>query len=251
MLTATYTLVALSVEQAHIRLSLLSFQKYVQSTLTRQQSLTLSQLEYACETLERLYQACHWRKVELYLIPALRQATERADQLLDELSRLNQSALAVVRRLKENLVEGNRDDGEVLAICESMDSFCSALLHRLEKEEKELFAIARSAICGEAWFAIANKLLVHDAQMAEARRSGVDAGLPERDTGDAPGIARHAGQDGERVDQSKGEPIAIVPRLAPPAGAVSQLDIVLPESRPELRQRALKRLSGQRAAGGE
>ncbi|GGB88879.1 hemerythrin domain-containing protein [Pseudoduganella buxea] len=245
MLTATYTLVALSVEQAHIRLSLLSFQKYVQSTLTRQQSLTLSQLEYACETLERLYQACHWRKVELYLIPALRQATERADQLLDELSRLNQSALAVVRRLKQNLVEGNRDDGEVLAICESMNSFCSALLHRLEKEEKELFAIARSAICGEAWFAIANKLLVHDAQMAEARRSGVDAALPDGT----------AGSDKGRGQAPESEPIAIVPRLAPPAGAVTQLDIVLPELqsdlRPELRQRALKRLSGQRAAGGE
>ena len=246
MLTATYTLVALSVEQAHIRLSLLSFQKYVQSTLTRQQSLTLSQLEYACETLERLYQACHWRKVELYLIPALRQATERADQLLDELSRLNQSALAVVRRLKQNLVEGSRDDGEVLAICESMNSFCSALLHRLEKEEKELFAIARSAICGEAWFAIANKLLVHDAQMAEARRSGVDAALPDG----AAGSDRAAGREAPESD-----PIAIVPRMAPPAGAVTQLDIVLPERpsdlRPELRQRALRRLSGQRAAGGE
>ncbi len=245
MLTATYTLVALSVEQAHIRLSLLSFQKYVQSTLTRQQSLTLSQLEYACETLERLYQACHWRKVELYLIPALRQATERADQLLDELSRLNQSALAVVRRLKENLVEGNRDDSEVLAICESMNSFCSALLHRLEKEEKELFAIARSAICGEAWFAIANKLLVHDAQMAEARRSGVDAALPDG----------AASSDKGRGQAPESEPIAIVPRLAPPAGAVTQLDIVLPDLqsdlRPELRRRALKRLSGQRAAGGE
>lgn len=204
MLTATYTLVALSVEQAHIRLSLLSFQKYVSSTLNRQQSLTLSQLEYACETLERLYQACHWRKVELYLIPALRQATERADQLLDELSRLNASALAVVRRLKHNLEQGVQDDGAAQAVRESIDNFCTALLQRLEKEEKELFAIARSAICGEAWFAIANKLLAHDAKVAEARRSGGDARPPDA------------------------EPIAIVPRQAPPAGAVTELDILIP-----------------------
>ena len=204
MLTATYTLVALSVEQAHIRLSLLSFQKYVASTLNRQQSLTLSQLEYACETLERLYQACHWRKVELYLIPALRQATERADHLLDELSRLNASALAVVRRLKHNLEQGVQDDGAAQAVRESIDNFCNALLQRLEKEEKELFAIARSAICGDAWFAIANKLLAHDAQVAEARRSGSDARPPEA------------------------EPIAIVPRPAPPAGAVTELDILIP-----------------------
>ncbi|MGO4376966.1 hemerythrin domain-containing protein [Pseudoduganella sp. RAF53_2] len=171
MLTATYTLVALSVEQANVRLSLLSFQKYVQSTFLRQQSLTLSQLEYACETLERLYQACHWRKIELYLIPALREATEQANQLLDELSRLNQNALSVIRRLQGELDSaGMRSEQQVTEVCEAIEAFCAAMLQRLEKEEKELFALARSAISGEAWFAIANQFLAHDAQMVEARR---------------------------------------------------------------------------------
>jgi hemerythrin-like domain-containing protein len=171
MLTATYTLVALSVEQANVRLSLLSFQKYVQSTLVRQQSLTLSQLEYACETLERLYQACHWRKIELYLIPALRQATEQANHLLDELSRLNQAALTVIRRLQSELdSEGSRSEQQVAQVCEAIEGFCAALLQRLEKEEKELFSIARSAIGGDAWFEIANQFLAHDAQVVESRR---------------------------------------------------------------------------------
>lgn len=171
MLTATYTLVALSVEQANVRLSLLSFQKYVQSTLLRQQRLTLSQLEYACETLERLYQACHWRKIELYLIPALQNATEQANQLLDELSRLNQSALSVIRRLQAELDSAvDYSEQQVAEVCESIETFCSVLLQRLEKEEKELFTIARATIGGEAWFDIANKFLAHDAQVVEARR---------------------------------------------------------------------------------
>ncbi|WP_426338660.1 hemerythrin domain-containing protein [Pseudoduganella sp. S-14] len=171
MLTATYTLVALSVEQANVRLSLLSFQKYVQSTLLRQQRLTLSQLEYACETLERLYQACHWRKIELYLIPALQNATEQANQLLDELSRLNQSALSVIRRLQAELDSAvDYSEQQVAEICESIETFCTVLLQRLEKEEKELFTIARATIGGEAWFDIANKFLAHDAQVVEARR---------------------------------------------------------------------------------
>ena len=171
MLTATYTLVALSVEQANVRLSLLSFQKYVQSTLLRQQRLTLSQLEYACETLERLYQACHWRKIELYLIPALQDATEQANQLLDELSRLNQSALSVIRRLQAELDSAvEYSEQQVAEVCESIETFCSVLLQRLEKEEKELFTIARTTIGGEAWFDIANKFLAHDAQVVEARR---------------------------------------------------------------------------------
>ncbi|MBB3222539.1 hypothetical protein [Pseudoduganella umbonata] len=235
MLTATYTLVALSVEQANVRLSVLSFQKYVQSTLTRQQSLTLAQLEYACETLERLYQACSWRKVELYLIPALRQATQRADQLLDELSRLNGLALDVVRRLKDGAgraaphgVLAGREDhaasgeepqfGHVSAFCEAIDSFCTTLLQRLEKEEKELFAIARSAICGDAWFAIANKLLAHDAQVAEARRSGAD-------------------------DPAA---ISLAPRLAPPAAPVDSIDVRMPavQLAQAARARALPRAAG-------
>jgi hemerythrin-like domain-containing protein len=171
MLTATYTLVALSVEQANIRVSLLSFQKYVQSTLLNQNSLTLSQLEFACESLHRLYQACHWRKIEMYLIPAIREATEQANQLLDELNRLNETALGVIRSLRQQIAE-SKDESEQRAheICAGIDAFCESLLKRLDKEEKELFAVARTAIGGEAWFAIANQFLLHDANVAEARR---------------------------------------------------------------------------------
>ncbi|WP_374583957.1 hemerythrin domain-containing protein [Pseudoduganella sp.] len=144
----------------------------MQSTLLRQQRLTLSQLEYACETLERLYQACHWRKIELYLIPALQNATEQANQLLDELSRLNQAALAVIRRLQSELdLASEHSERQVADICAAIETFCTVLLQRLEKEEKELFSIARTAIGGEAWFDIANKFLAHDAQVVEARRS--------------------------------------------------------------------------------
>lgn len=174
MLTATYTLVALSVEQASVRLSLLSFQKYMRSTLMQQNRMTLSQLEYACENLNTLYQACHWRKTEMYLIPALRDATERADQLLDELNRLNQSALTSIRLLQDKLgALADVRDEQVSEVCESIDTFCSALLKRLEKEEQELFALARNAIAGETWFSIANQLMMHDKHLDEMKRSGL------------------------------------------------------------------------------
>jgi hemerythrin-like domain-containing protein len=174
MLTATYTLVALSVEQSSVRLSLLSFQKYVRTTLMQQNRMTLSQLEYACENLNTLYQACSWRKTEMYLIPALRDATERADHLLDELNRLNQSALLSIRLLQEKLgALADVRDQQVSEICDSIDTFCAALLKRLEKEEQELFALARNAIAGETWFSIANQLLMHDKHLDEMKRSGL------------------------------------------------------------------------------
>ncbi|CDG82220.1 hypothetical protein [Janthinobacterium agaricidamnosum] len=172
MLTATYTLVALSVEQASVRVSLLSFQKYVQATLRQQNSITLAQLQYACDHLDRLYQTCHWRKIEMYLIPAIRQATERADRLLDELSTLNRAALDNVNAIQQRAgsVAAHTEE-QVEHICANIDAFCTVLLQRLEKEERELFAIARSVICGEAWFSIANQFLAHDARAEERRRS--------------------------------------------------------------------------------
>ncbi|WP_229259895.1 hypothetical protein [Duganella aquatilis] len=136
--------------------------------------MTLSQLEYACENLNTLYQACHWRKTEMYLIPALRDATERADQLLEELNRLNQSALVSIRVLQDKLGSlADVRDEQVSEVCDSIDAFCATLLKRLEKEEQELFALARNAIAGETWFSIANQLMMHDKHLDEMKRSGL------------------------------------------------------------------------------
>jgi hemerythrin-like domain-containing protein len=171
MLTATYILVALSVEQASIRLNLLSFQKYVHGQLQAQRSMTLAQLQYACDNLNRLYETCHWRKIERYLIPAIRQAAPQADRLLDELGALNASALEILVSLQTRLDEAApRNDAQVSEFCDAIDAFCSVLLERLKKEEGELFAVARRAICGEAWFNIAHQFLRHDAQVEETRR---------------------------------------------------------------------------------
>jgi len=191
-------LVALSVEQASVRLSLQSFQHYVQASLRQQSSISLAQLQYACDSLNRLYQACHWRKVEMYLIPAIRQATVGADRLLDELSMLNNAALDIVKAMQERTGGMTaHNDEQVGQLCASMDAFCTALLKRLEKEEGELFAVARSVICGEAWFSIANQFLLHDARAEETRRNKAaviplptaQAGLSAFDLPDVPPLA--------------------------------------------------------------
>ena len=172
MLTATYTLVALSVEQATLRMNLQSMQKYVRSTLMQQNSITLDQMAYACGMLNQIYQACHWRKMDMYLIPAIRVATERADQLLEELSHLNQAALEAIRSLQDQygaLADG-RDD-KAGKIFDTIETFCASMLLRLEKEEQELFAVARRVIDGKEWFSIANQLMLHDRQQEEARRA--------------------------------------------------------------------------------
>ncbi|WP_219134809.1 hypothetical protein [Janthinobacterium sp. UMAB-60] len=171
MLTATYILVSLSVEQASIRMSLLAFQKYMQVQLRQQSRLSLAQLQYTGDWLSRLYQGGYWRKVEMYLVPAIRQAAPHADGLLDEINGLNHVALESINVVQQR-AGAAFDHSELQAgqLCAAIDAFCAALLQRLEKEERELFALARKVIVGEAWFAIAYQFLAHDARAQEARR---------------------------------------------------------------------------------
>lgn len=175
MLTATYILVSLSVEQASIRMSLLAFQKYMQVQLRQQSRLSLAQLQYTGDWLNRLYQGGYWRKVEMYLVPAIRQAAPPSDGLLDgllnELNGLNHVALESINLVQQR-TGAAIDHSELQAgqLCAAIDAFCAALLQRLEKEERELFALARKVIVGEAWFAIAYQFLAHDARAQEARR---------------------------------------------------------------------------------
>lgn len=175
MLTATYTLVSLSVEQASIRVSLLSFQQYMHAQLRQQRQLTLAHLDYAGDWLNRLYQFGYWRKIDQYLVPAIRQATPHADGLLAELGRLNHAALESVnlvqRRAMAAIDSTEQLEQQVEQLGAAIDSFCAALMARLEMEERELFALARRVIAGEAWFAIAYQFLAHDARVEENRRS--------------------------------------------------------------------------------
>jgi hemerythrin-like domain-containing protein len=170
MLTATYTLVALSVEQTSIRAGLQSLQKLLQTNFLDKQSLSAAQVEVTCDALRRLYESCHWRKLDKFLIPALRRAGQGAETLLTELDALSQSAadaMAVAQRAVDSASLDSQQ--RVEEFCGAALQFCRALLERLEREERELFSAASSLISGEAWFAIANQMLAHDAYQQESR----------------------------------------------------------------------------------
>jgi hypothetical protein len=208
MLTATYILVSLSVEQASIRMSLLAFQKYMQVQLRQQSRLSLAQLQYTGDWLNRLYQGGYWRKVEMYLIPAIRQATPHADGLLNELNGLNHAALESINLVQQRAGAAfELSELQAGQLCAAIDAFCAALLQRLEKEERELFALARKVIVGEAWFAIAYQFLAHDARAQEARRGKAQVlpfvlPVPLPAPGTPAGAAETAGSAGTSADDA-------------------------------------------------
>jgi hemerythrin-like domain-containing protein len=170
MLTATYTLVALSVEQTSVRTSLQSLQKLLHSTLRQQAALSPMQVEVACDTVRRLYENCHWRKLDKFLIPALRRASSVADKLIDDLDALSKAAADAMDAAMQAVDTATLDsEARVRQFCVALERFCGALLERLEREERELFPMAGSVISGEDWFAIANQMLAHDAYQQESR----------------------------------------------------------------------------------
>ena len=172
MLTATYTLVALSVEQTNMRVSLHAVQQLVQKSYARKKALTEGQADYVCDTLRQLYESCQGRKLDRFLLPALRRAEARAESLLCELDMLSRNAadaLGAACRLAAGIID---DDEGVDAFCVAVERFCSALELRFDREERELFPIARATIASDAWFAVAHQMLAHDAYRAEHRGRG-------------------------------------------------------------------------------
>jgi hypothetical protein len=169
MLTATYTLVALSVEQTNMRVGLHAVQQLVQKSYARQSALTEGQADYVCDTLRQLYEGCQGRKLDRFLLPALRRAGASAEPLLCELDMLSRGAaesLGAACRLASGAID---EEDLVDAFCMAVERFCAALALRFDREERELFPIARGAIAGDAWFAVGKQMLAHDAYREEHR----------------------------------------------------------------------------------
>jgi hemerythrin-like domain-containing protein len=168
MLTSTYTLVALSVEQTNVRAALQSLARELHAMQDDDGTLAPSQAARLCAELRQVVDDCHWRKLDKFLVPALRRVTSAADGLLhdlEQISRIATESLAAAEACVDAGARGvDRDSFQ-----KAVEHCIAALRCRLEREEHELFPLARCLVHGEAWFAIANQMLAHDAVARERR----------------------------------------------------------------------------------
>ena len=167
MLIVTYSLVTLSVEQEKTRHILSTLQQRTQDYATHPQRCDSRGLESILNQFTQFDLACRQRNVELYLIPAIRRATQEADSLLAELesfSSLGANALKSVRHHLQQDVELGVH--KVKELAGTMGVYCHHLLARLGREEQELFPVARRVITSEEdWFAIASQFISHEAEL--------------------------------------------------------------------------------------
>lgn len=197
MLTSTYTLVALSVEQTTARSALQSLLDDLYALPGDFATLAAGRAAQLCGALRRIYDDCHWRKLDKFLVPALRRCTEAADGLLRELEQLSMHAAEAMAVAEACIGSGGRAVPRA-PFQAAVERCVAALRHRLEREEHELFPLARSRVGRDAWFAIANQMLAHDAY-AQERRTGP---RQRRSAIDPPGMgtAAHGPQE-RRLEQ--------------------------------------------------
>ena len=169
MLTSTYTLVALSVEQARARVALQALLERWRPAAWWGEPPAAHQCEAACEALRQVSDACQWRKLDKFVLPALRRRGVDAVALLAELDALSRRAHAA--RMAAQSAAAAGDPGCLAAL----EECCELLLERLEREERELLPLARTVIPGDHWFTIANQMLAHDTVQNEHRDAGRSA----------------------------------------------------------------------------
>jgi hypothetical protein len=167
MLIVTYSLVTLSVEQEKTRHVLSTLQHRTQYYTTYPQRLDAAGLESVLNQLTQFDFTCRQRNVELYLIPAIRRATQKADSLLAELESLSGEAANALISARHHL-QRDMEPGvqKMMELAGMMGAYCHHVLARLAREEQELFPVARRVITSEEeWFAIASQFISHEAEL--------------------------------------------------------------------------------------
>ncbi len=164
MLTATYSIVALKIEQNRACWTFSSIQQYILNGIRNIKSASGIEFESMLNRLTQFEQYCHQRKVEVFVIPALRKLTHEADALLDELDSLSATSVALLHSLREKLHQLLRNGTAMVEdICASLEQCCAHFYRRLVREE-ELVQMAERVIPTEAWFGIAAGFLLEDGR---------------------------------------------------------------------------------------
>ena len=171
MLTITYALAAMSVEQKQERGIILRIQQYLHLNAVKPQGIDPACLKLQLDELTRLAEVRHRQKIAGCLMPAVLRATHDAGPLLADLECLSRSGGEMLRSVRKCLRRAIKHGAlQVKQLCGEVERYLQNLLQRLTKEEDELLPLARRVISREGWFEIGAAFLAHDAGQDERSR---------------------------------------------------------------------------------
>lgn len=176
MLTTTYSLLSLSVEQKSVHKLLSSIQQLAQDSWPDKRCIDPPILESVISQLTKLDEFFRQRKLEIYVIPAIRKATQEADSLLIELESLSAIGLAILESVRQQ--GSNQSVTEVKTLHSSIELYCNHLFRRLSKEKDELWPLAQRVISSGEWFSIGIQFLSIDTESKRTGNSQILCGFP-------------------------------------------------------------------------
>lgn len=177
MLTATYAIVNLSVEQEKSRTLISQIQQFCRSCPEGLNNINLPGLKSVAKQLTQFDESCHRRKIEMNVIPAIRNATRDADVLLAELESLNAQDDSILTFLKALLsLSTDQWMAQFDELYCLMERYRQVRLKKLEKEDV-IFALAKRLLLSEHWFAIGIQFFSIDAQNHYTNNSGMQCNM--------------------------------------------------------------------------
>jgi hemerythrin-like domain-containing protein len=171
MLTATYALMTLSVEQKKERSFVSRILHYLQANAAQPDRIDPVQLKSQLDELTRFAEARHKHKLEVCIIPAVREASADAAPLLADLDSLSRTGSKMLRTLRRRLrLAFAHGSVHIHGLCRTMQRYCENVLARLAKEEQELLPLAQRVVSSERWFTIGTTFLSDEAGYVERSR---------------------------------------------------------------------------------
>ena len=188
MLTATYSLGAIAIEQKQALHCLARTRESITALRQNPPPLDSIRVEQAVSGMSRFDHFCHERKLEKYVIPTVRGASIEVAALVRELESLSGTGLTLLGAVGNQVqTRFERQANQARELCRAMDAYCDCLRQRLMREEELLFPMVRRLLSVEDWFTLAAKFLGdeqrrHAAHLRAALMAsfhGPRAGVPE------------------------------------------------------------------------
>lgn len=159
MLTATYSLVTLLVEQKTARRNLIVLQQQLRNCGKQLQFENREHLQTFLDQFFRFDEFFLERNIDLYVIPAIQRKTREIDTLLTAVETFSATASQIIGSIRDQLDHA----GEIKDLFGMLELYCQTLLQRLAKEE-ELLPMSQRIISNEAWFEMATRFISQDAK---------------------------------------------------------------------------------------
>lgn len=161
MLTTTYSILVLTGEQKNVRRHLERLEQYLHRYPANEFDGTeegwLEKAFTGLATLDRQYRD---RKIELYLLPAIRRMSGDAQELLVQIDAIRACSIRVLSYICGQMQRAAADmEVDMKTLISTMHLFCKLMHERLDLEDYELLPMARENLTPDEWFDIGAQCL--------------------------------------------------------------------------------------------